>query len=538
MKPKQLIILWLMLTLCLASCEHPHYPKALIDANRLAYTCPDSSIDLLNSVSEHIDELSTCDKKYFNLLMIKSHDKANRLNVSPHDILSLVDYYSTAGDNTLLPEALYYAGRVYRTNNDAPEARSYFLRALETIDKMPPSPDNEYIKGKCLSQLGSIYLYQNLYEESAKMYQKAFETNECSHDTVGMIFNLRDIANSYISLNKPDSSLIYTRRGINLAMQIKDSLFLNELYLLEAGALIQKKYYVHAQKSFLKASGYSPKVESITQITIGTSLCYAVDSISACKRYALKLLENGNIYDKRTASRVLAEIAMRENNPDTALMMIRFYRQYDDSATKQNRAETILKMNALYDYSLKEEENRELRVSKARVTIVFSAIVTLLVIVLLMAIFYIRYKRQQQQLLKLKLEKYETLKKANETKPISQIEKEEKIIIESNIYRKIKTMVNSSDNQTGLSEDDWIQVIAIINSAYPHFKESLLDLCQMNENELRVCMLLKIGLVPSAIAQLTYHSKESVSATRRRLFEKAFGQKRPPKDWDNFIRTL
>lgn len=60
----------------------------------------------------------------------------------------------------------------------------------------------------------------------------------------------------------------------------------------------------------------------------------------------------------------------------------------------------------------------------------------------------------------------------------------------------------------------------------------------MNEYEHRVSLLIKIGIQPSVIAELTAHSRESVSATRRRLFEKAFEKKGTPKDWDEFIMSL
>ena len=60
----------------------------------------------------------------------------------------------------------------------------------------------------------------------------------------------------------------------------------------------------------------------------------------------------------------------------------------------------------------------------------------------------------------------------------------------------------------------------------------------MNEHEYHVSLLIKIGLQPSVIAVLTAHSRESITATRRRLFLKAFGKKGAPKDWDEFILSL
>ena len=34
------------------------------------------------------------------------------------------------------------------------------------------------------------------------------------------------------------------------------------------------------------------------------------------------------------------------------------------------------------------------------------------------------------------------------------------------------------------------------------------------------------------------HSKEAITSNRRRLYEKVFGKKGTPKDWDSFILSL
>lgn len=60
----------------------------------------------------------------------------------------------------------------------------------------------------------------------------------------------------------------------------------------------------------------------------------------------------------------------------------------------------------------------------------------------------------------------------------------------------------------------------------------------MNEHEYHVSLLIKIGLQPSIIAILAAYSRESITATRRRLFLKASGKKGAPKDRDEFILPL
>ena len=66
---------------------------------------------------------------------------------TPDEIEEIVRYYTDDGDRELLPEALYYAGRVYRTCNDAPEARRYFLAAVEAMDRSFRPEDFAALRG-------------------------------------------------------------------------------------------------------------------------------------------------------------------------------------------------------------------------------------------------------------------------------------------------------------------------------------------------------------------------------------------------------
>jgi hypothetical protein len=89
-----------------------------------------------------------------------------------------------------------------------------------------------------------------------------------------------------------------------------------------------------------------------------------------------------------------------------------------------------------------------------------------------------------------------------------------------------------------LTEDNWQKLDKTVNTVFPHFNARLAELCKMSQHDNHVCLLIKIGIQPKDIANLTDHSPESVSSTRRRLYQRAFGQKATPKDWDNVILSL
>lgn len=522
----------------LVSCSHGGYPRVLAEADRLCDSDADSAVRMLRRLEKRMTDQPEAVEMYWRLLLIKASDKASQPMCSPADIVAIVEYYKEKGDRQLLPEALYYAGRVFRTCNDALEARRYFLTAIETIDKSDVPEDFTRLKGKCLSQIGSVYLFQELCEESVRMYQKAFDLNHDSSDTIGMIFNLRDVANAYLTMSKPDSSLIYSDRGLALAENIRDTLFLNELYLLKAAARIEQERYDDAHDDYSKATLLMKGKPTIAQLSIGARLAYATGDTSECRKMASVMIADGNLHDRRWASRILAELAVAAGDQVESLNLIRNYIALDDSVSRIDRAQTILKMNSLYDYSIKESENYNLKAENKWLLTLFWCAVGILASLAFALITYIRYKRQQNTLMELKIEKLQTLRKEEEAKDKETVQRESDSVKSSNIYNEICRMLNSPLDSGTLSDAQWQEIASVIRRTYPDFENRLLSVCKMNENEMRVCLLLKMGLTPSAIATLTCHSKESVSSTRRRLFEKAFGQKKSPRDWDDFIRTL
>ena len=214
------------------------------------------------------------------------------------------------------------------------------------------------------------------------------------------------------------------------------------------------------------------------------------------------------------------------------------YIHLDDSVNKIKRSETLMKMNSIYNYTLRERENAKLRQDKANIIYNSAFAISCMALTIIILILWIRYKRQQQNLMRLKIEKLEDLRHQLKEKAEEKNESECFSIENSQIYKNIRRILNSPDENKGLNDHQWQQVSELVESLYPDFRKRLSEICKMNHNELHVSLLLKLRLLPSEIALLTNHSKESVSATRRRLFEKAFGTKGSPKDWDEFINSL
>lgn len=112
-------------------------------------------------------------------------------------------------------------------------------------------------------------------------------------------------------------------------------------------------------------------------------------------------------------------------------------------------------------------------------------------------------------------------------------EQAEADLFNSEIYTRFKkeVMVKKTNN-------DWHALQEAIDRTYKGFTANLCKLHNLSDYELKVCLLIKINVQPQDMAKLTNHTKESITATRRRLYEKVFHEKGSPKLWDEFIHSL
>lgn len=93
-------------------------------------------------------------------------------------------------------------------------------------------------------------------------------------------------------------------------------------------------------------------------------------------------------------------------------------------------------------------------------------------------------------------------------------------------------------NNKVLKDSDWKKIEAGLLKAYPTFKEKLLGLYALSDTEYRICMLIKMEVSPSNIADLMAIGKSAVSQNRLRMQQKVFDGEGTAKDWDKFVLSL
>ena len=572
----------LLLCLCLTACRQAPCPAVLRQADSLLRVRPDSAMALLRQAAPLMAQESEATRMYYRLLCVKAADKAYVVHTSDSLIRPAIAYYEEHRDRRHLPEAYYYGGRVYRDLGDAPQALDYLQRALDIL----PKGEGDMLKSKIYSQMAMLFLYQHMYDEALVILRKAHAHNVATGNIRSRIFNLRDMADAFRGNNQVDSALCYFQRSYDLALDNGMVDLANMVQSQIASMYDLLGEYDKAREALLQAFKCKHKASQSAIYSIAADIYLHCGQVDSALYYNTRLLAMGNVYGKRAAYMDLAQMAMGNNDAQKTLEYLRGYALYTDSVERMMDMETVRRMHALYNYQLREKENARLKAANQQQRTLLNYMLVAGLVLLSLLFAYLQYSRRKRMELRIQLEKAERLKdelyrqsesyieennakiarleellRNSDVSLQKQLEAQRETMIyenkqaymalerqkqvstainDSGIRKDILVKLNTCDNcKKILTAGDWHAIEQEIESISPDFKVKLYNLySKLSENEYHICLLIKLGFQPTEVAKLTLHSKESVTSTRRRLYEKVFGSKGSPKDWDEVIYAL
>ena len=534
MKRKQFFIsaiITLLLAL-FAGCKQSFSP-ALRKADQVLSADTEKGSEMLDSICRAEPNMSVANQKYCQLLRLKASDKAY-CPITNQKLLidSLVSYFEHAGEDNLLAEAYFYAGRVYYEIGDKPEALKFYQKASEKVAK-----DNYALQGDIYCQMANVYRYTDLSKEALAVLHLAYKADSLSGNTRNMLYDIRDIGEAYNSGNNLVSAKSYMQKGIILATALQDTFMVKCFHhglayiCIRTGnwndALSHVKSYIHDMTEIPDKTGML-----VTAIKVYSHFKNQ-PLVDSCQKV---LYKEGNLFGRKFALENELLSYTNSSNNQKLSSLIRAYKYQTDSIIKENNADAIKKAEQLYNYELKEKENEYLHSYNT----IQSVALAMTVIIAFLAILYFYMKKkniqQKEKILQLKLDKYENLKAKAEIKPEAELSHEHQSIIESEIFKIIMAEIDKEHYR--LSEKHWDELKQIVNHTYPNFDKNLYSFLEASPQEYRICLLVKIGISPTNIAHFMNVTKEAITASRRRMYTKAFNKKGKPSDWDKIIISL
>ena len=99
--------------------------------------------------------------------------------------------------------------------------------------------------------------------------------------------------------------------------------------------------------------------------------------------------------------------------------------------------------------------------------------------------------------------------------------------------------INARNPDFKLNDAQWGDLKLEIDIVFNGFTDRLLSICpKLNDVDLRVCYLLKLGLSPTDIAHIIVRQTNTVSSIRERLYKKIHGVEGSSKQFDQFLKEF
>lgn len=524
-----------ILTSWLTSCHtDSHTTYLLRQADSLLNVQPDSAQTLLRVWEDSMANQPEDIQMYYQLLCIKANDKNYIAHTSDSLILPIVAYYKKQRNKTHLPEALYYAGRVYSDLNDAPRALEYYQQAIDVMKHEKLIDYN--LSSRIYSQMGTLFDYQELYNEASEMFRKAYWYDLLLKDSVNIVFDLRDIGREFVSTEQKDSAIYYYNQASEMTLLIKDSTLLSMVSLELAGTYIDWDNY---SQGYEKLQIARLKLDTLSISAYYTAMAryyHFTNRFDSAAYFYQKKLGLPSFLHKAGAYEGLANIARQQGDITKALNYYEQYMLYEDSLQQTVRTEAVDRIHALYNYQQFKKENVLLkRQAFKQKRLIFLSTVFLIFLLLINIIFWQKQKRKEQTILL----QQEKLKRLQEEIKATQVVREtsQKDLQQTEIWKKLHQPMGKNE-AIKMTDTDWLELTKTVEETYPNFVQRLNELCPLSQKELQVCLLIKINVSLTQIADIVYSSKQGISSLRQRLYKKFTGKKGKPKDCDNFIRNL
>ena len=406
---------------------------------------------------------------------------------------------------------------------DAPQALEYLRKAADL------AADDSLLATIC-SEMGSLLFYEGLQEQAFDAYRRAYDAEQRRGDTLAMANCLTDIANVCRSRERDDSCLYYYDLAVQLAQSQADGLLVADIRSQQAGYYLWQKDYERARSLLLPALTSQIEDTPAGLRFMAADLYHHTGQADMAGRYIESLLNEDDVVLRQMGHKWLAEQLLTEGHTAEAARHLEQYELLTDTLMEETDTEAMRRVGALYNYNQHQQQSARLQ----RRVVVAVALVAVLACLLVAVILYYSRRRLYYQL---KVQRLEQLLADYRQRDVQVAERQHQILTATPIRQRIDQLLGDSHSPS-MTDEDWRILKATIEKTHPGFVERLQSFHRFSPYEMHVNLLLKLGVPPAGIAQLTAHAKQSVSSVRARLYEKVFGQKGSPSQWDEFIQSL
>jgi len=493
-----LLVVGLAFSLSLIGCRQKTvYPNTLLRIDSLIIHNPDSALYMLDLLDDFMSTQPEEIQVYHCLLKTKAREECHQHHVSDLQMKRVARYYQENGSLERLVEAYFLLACVYRDLNDVSLALEYYQKAIEVRTNNP----YHSLRSRAYNQMGTLFTNQGMHFEATDVYRKAcfHALFECdSFEIAGRYMNL---ARNFAIHNKIDSTMKYYE--------------LAGRYDAEGTFRERIDVYIR-QKEFDKAR--KVLIENVESYSEWGDYYHGINKLDSASIYYQHALDCGGVdlFQQLNIYRRLAQYAEEQGRIMQALMYTKIMNGLLDSLNVNHKLEAEDRMRALYSlYDAKSEKDSWIQEADEDEKY---WMVWLVSAVLLVGLGLFCKKRKKR------LSSSAFQKRVLES-------------LDLPTCRMVKTNARNPDFK--LNHAQWENLKEEMDASLNGFTERLLCLNpKLNDGEIHVCYLLKLGITPTDMAHIMVCQINTVSTIRKRLYKKIHGVDGTPGQLDRFIDTF
>lgn len=430
---------------------------------------------------------------------------------------------------TNVPDSLrmlsaYLKAGAFRDGGDLPQAAEYYLSIIKYAKKQGFKQST--LITRCYKQLAKCY-------EGVCLYQSAIDVlNEATQIVKGE--QLADIYESsaacYKLMQRYDSAAVQIQKACSvsgLSVAKRNELMIERVTL--DVILNNSKDLVNSKEALFAIDERQLPAAKVVSINEAKALYFeSIGRSDSAHVYLEQVLANGSLPMRQRAAKHLLILSVKQNNSEQIKQYANSYQQLTDSVMNNAEVQKMRQVNNAYDYQLQQRKMIETeRENNNKLLIALMICGSLLMIVVIMAIWIIQRERQHAIDITSKQTEIDTMHQAaNKLQlELQQMHDDDYKQAVDNMP-KLKQMLLDIEGE--MPTQLWGMLCKTLDAIYPQLAINMSkNLPEISDKQQKIVYLLCIGIPNKNIAILLNTTPQNVFGYKKRINQRLAKKDQP-----------
>lgn len=573
------LFITLLLFLFLDSCLEDKSDKNtyVFDTINLDFS-PKEGLDSLETYLPLIDKMSKDERMAFELRYNLSRGK-NFLSLPEDTIIkSYIKYFESKQDTKRVLESYLLLSYACFDLNDYDLVDQSIQKGIATFEaeKFPKQLAHLY------STQGTIFHRSHFDSLAYTSFMLAHNLYQYANDTIMLTDSYKDLGSTMLESDVGlDSVLIYYNKALERAQLNKDSIRTNKMLSSIAYVYLRQGHIDEANKVLSKTASYG-SLKFLPKYLAFARYYKKKGDFEMMRNYCDSMIQLDIPRAMLQAHYKLFNAYEEREDYKRAYYHLHEYTFWSDSIKRDKRDTKLFQIESKYQNKLLRSKNQLLEAKQlATMRGIWALIFITLILGGLAYTWYTNHMRKkvleskrnelrQKNLHDRSLQHIENMKQENEVlkaqikenkSPAVELDQQtvkvhllearikkaemdrelraplEQQFFNMDVYKKVMKLANGSTEET-LSKDEWLQLETAFEQTYDNLLFTFKQIEYINQDEIRLCCLAKLGVPNKGISILLGKAESTVSTMKPRVYKKITGKKGSTNDFYQFINGL